>query len=140
MAANDLPPPPAPNDPPAPPPPPPYRYRASLTDDELLAQCEAEAFRSSGPGGQHVNTTDSAVRLTHQPTGLVVVSRTARSQFRNRQLCLERLRAQLAAREERPKTRRPTRPSRAAKQRRLDGKTSRSQVKRLRRKPGEDAG
>lgn len=50
-----------------------------------------EAFRAGGPGGQHQNTTDSAVRATHRPTGLSSVAREMRSQHRNRARALERL-------------------------------------------------
>jgi len=50
-----------------------------------------ETFRAGGPGGQHQNTTDSAVRLTHLPTGLSVVARDERSQHRNRAAALNRL-------------------------------------------------
>lgn len=57
-----------------------------------------EAMQSSGPGGQHVNTTASAVRATHLPTGVSVVARDERSQHRNRALALARLAATLAAR------------------------------------------
>ncbi len=50
-----------------------------------------EAFRAGGPGGQHQNVTESAVRATHGPTGLAVVARDQRSQHRNKALALERL-------------------------------------------------
>ncbi len=55
-------------------------------------------MRSSGPGGQHVNKTESAVRVTHTPTGLSATAREERSQQQNRKLALARLAAQLEAR------------------------------------------
>lgn len=61
-------------------------------DDDLLAECTVSAYRASGKGGQHINVTDSAVRLTHLPTGLVVTSQKERSQYLNKQDCLQKLR------------------------------------------------
>lgn len=56
-----------------------------------------ESFRAGGPGGQHQNKTESAVRAIHEPTGLSVVAREERSQHRNKALALERLAALIAA-------------------------------------------
>jgi len=62
------------------------------------ADLRFETMRSSGPGGQHVNKTESAVRLTYLPAGIVVLAREERSQHRNRALALARLVAALDAR------------------------------------------
>ncbi|KAG6549584.1 hypothetical protein Mapa_008966 [Marchantia paleacea] len=68
-----------------------------LTDKELFAQCKMDTYRASGPGGQHRNKTDSAVRLKHIPTGLVTQASEDRSQHNNRAYALGRLRQLIAA-------------------------------------------
>jgi protein subunit release factor A len=71
-------------------------YDIPKEDEDLLAQCVVNTFRSTGHGGQSVNTTDSAVRLRHLPSGIVVVARRERSQFLNKRIALEQLREKLA--------------------------------------------
>jgi len=71
-------------------------------DEKLLAECIVETYRSSGPGGQHRNKTDSAVRLTHRPTGVVVTATERRSQHENRHRALARLRRAIALRVRQP--------------------------------------
>jgi len=134
--------------------------RISLDENELI-----ETFlRASGPGGQHVNTTESAVQLRFDARNspslpeevrarlerlagaratldgvIVITAREFRSQERNREAARERLIALIRAATERPKPRRPTRPTLASKQRRLEGKAKRGAVKSLRRtKPSPD--
>src|SRR6186997_2912367 len=62
-----------------------------LTLDQLLAQCEVDTYRASGPGGQKRNKTSSAVRLRHGPTGLIVIAEESRSQHDNKAKALTRL-------------------------------------------------
>nr|VDC61207.1 unnamed protein product [Brassica rapa] len=66
------------------------------SDEELMKQCKFETFRVSGPGGQHRNKRDSAVRLKHLPTGIVAQAVEDRSQHKNRASALNRLRTLLA--------------------------------------------
>jgi ribosome-associated protein len=122
-----------------------------------IGEIEFRASRSSGPGGQHANVTasrieavfdvDASEALTEQQRALLkrklgdrvtAVAQDARSQARNRELALERLREKLVAGLRRPKPRRPTKPSRAARQRRLDQKRHQSQRKAQRRPPSDD--
>jgi len=105
---------------------------------QLLKDCDVETFRGSGPGGQHRNKTESAVRMTHRPTGIVRVASDERSQLLNRRIALERIWRALEARRRRPKPRVPTRPTKGAQERRLAGKQLHSAVKRARGKPNPD--
>src|ERR1700720_4284491 len=68
---------------------------ADLTDAQLLAQCEVDTYRASGPGGQKRNKTSSAVRLRHPPSGLIVIAEESRSQHENRARALKRMRQAL---------------------------------------------
>lgn len=67
-----------------------------LAPSELLSGCEVDLYRASGPGGQKRNKTSSAVRLRHQPTGLIVTAVESRSQHENRARALVRLRRAIA--------------------------------------------
>jgi peptide chain release factor 2 len=107
-------------------------------DEDLLRECEVETFRSSGPGGQHVNKTESAVRVRHVPSGIVVSSQQERSQHRNKVICLQKLRHKVAQLNYRPKKRVPTRIPRSVKKRTLKEKAHRSKIKLLRSKPSPD--
>src|SRR5574338_1195445 len=62
-----------------------------LSEEQLLAQCEVDTYRASGPGGQKRNKTSSAVRLRHTPTGLIVIAEESRSQHENKAKALRRL-------------------------------------------------
>jgi protein subunit release factor B len=109
------------------------------SDEALLAECEVDTFRAGGPGGQHQNKTESAVRLRHLPTGLVATCRAERSQYQNKVTCLQRLREKAARLNEVPLERLPTRPSRAARERRLLAKARLAGKKRARRLPPDQA-
>jgi protein subunit release factor B len=110
--------------------PPPYSTDRALLEREV----EVDVFRASGPGGQHVNKTESALRLTHPPSGVVVRAQDSPSQFRNREIAFERLIERLKRLNHVPKKRVATKPSRAAKQRRIEAKKIRTVVKRTRGK------
>jgi protein subunit release factor B len=109
------------------------------SDEALLAQCDVQTFRAGGPGGQHQNVTESAVRLVHRPSGVTVTCRAQRSQYLNKMDALRRLRLKLRRlNEPPPPPRRATRPSRAAAERRLVEKSRRAAAKRLRRPPSRE--
>jgi hypothetical protein len=66
------------------------------SDDALIAQCEVDRYRASGPGGQHRNKTESAVRLRHKPSGVSAIGEDSRSQAENKLHAVRRLRAAIA--------------------------------------------
>jgi hypothetical protein len=68
------------------------------SDEVLLAQCDVDTYRASGPGGQKRNKTESAVRLRHQPSGIIVIAEESRSQPENKARALRRLRKAMALR------------------------------------------
>lgn len=71
----------------------------NLSDEALLEQCEISTSRGSGPGGTRADATESAVRITHEPTGISVTASEERSQRTNRRVALRRLRRQYALQE-----------------------------------------
>ena len=122
-----------------------------------VGEITLRASRSSGPGGQHANVTASRIeavfavadslslndvqkaRITRKLGPVVTaVSQDARSQTRNRDLALERLESKLSGALAVPRRRRPTKPSRAAKTKRLDSKRHQSRKKQDRRRPDSD--
>jgi ribosome-associated protein len=122
-----------------------------------LSEVELRTSRSSGPGGQHANVTASRVEasfdvaassslsdaartrlLERLGSRVNAVAQDERSQLRNRALAIERLRQRLADALDEPVPRRPTRPGRAARERRLQAKRSRSERKQARRPPEGD--
>jgi ribosome-associated protein len=122
-----------------------------------LSEVELRATRSSGPGGQHANVTASRIDATFDVAGsralseeqkrriaarcgpvVRAVAQDTRSQARNRELALERLRSRLAEALAVPRKRRATRPSRQSRQRRLETKRKRGEIKRGRRRPQSD--
>jgi len=91
-------------------------------------------FRGSGPGGQHRNTSETGVRITHLPTGMVVTATESRSRHQNLQKAMLRLEEKLAAKLRKKKRRIATRPGRGAIARRLDAKRKQGEKKRDRQR------
>lgn len=112
--------------------------RIPESDDELLAECRVETFRSGGPGGQHQNKTESGVRLIHEPTGVRVIAREERSQHRNKALALDRLRKALEERIRVEEPRVATQVPAKERRKRLETKRRKGRKKRLRKPPDPD--
>ena len=74
------------------------------SDDALIAQCEVDRYRASGPGGQHRNKTESAVRLRHRLTGVSAIGEDSRSQAENKMHAVRRLRSAIAIQVREPVT------------------------------------
>ena len=106
--------------------------------ERLARECEITAYKSSGPGGQKKNKTESSVRVRHLPSGITRIATESRSQTRNRALALERLWEELARRARRRKPRLASKPSRRAVEQRLAEKRRTGEKKRTRIAPGED--
>jgi ribosome-associated protein len=113
--------------------PPPYEV-----DRQVLERvCFLEPTRGSGPGGQRRNKVETGVRLVHPPSGVVIVATRRASRLANVEDAFERLSRRLQALNHVPKRRRATRPSRAAKESRLDSKKRQAEKKAGRRPPSD---
>lgn len=108
------------------------------SDKELLKECKIETFKSSGKGGQHVNKTESAVRLTHDKTGIRAICQDERSQLLNKKKCLTRLRKKLEKLNYSTPIRIPTKKPRFAKENVLKEKKKNAIKKTFRKKPDLD--
>jgi protein subunit release factor B len=108
------------------------------SDDDLLKECQVTAYRASGSGGQHVNVTDSAVRLIHSPTGIVVTSQKQRSQYLNKIDCLEKLRKIVEKLNYRKPRRIATHTPYSVNVKNRAKKAKSSKKKQLRQKPSRD--
>ena len=114
--------------------PPPYATDRDVLEREVVI----DVFRASGPGGQHVNRTESALRITHPPSGVVVIAQDSPSQHRNREIAFERLIERLVRLNHVPKKRVATKPTRGSKERRIGEKKQRAVTKRTRGRVGSD--
>ena len=110
-------------------------FRIPDSDEDLLKECNVDTFRAGGRGGQHLNKTESAVRLTHLPSGTVVTCQDERSQLQNKRKCLIQIRKKLEALNYRPPKRIPTKKPRSAKVKILETKKKQSQKKQFRQRP-----
>ena len=110
----------------------------STQREQLEKEVELQTYRAGGPGGQHRNKADTAVRIHHLPIGVTVTATERRSQTMNKELAFERLIERLEKLNFRPKKRRATKPTRASKRRRVDSKKRRGALKKGRGKVGRD--
>lgn len=109
-----------------------------ITDPEVLKkQVVVETYRSSGPGGQRKNKTETAVRIKHLPSGITVIATEYRSQSQNRELAFERLRERLKKLNRPRKRRVPTSVPSGVIRRIREEKKRLSAKKRFRQKPLE---
>jgi peptide chain release factor len=104
----------------------------NVARDVLEREVVVEAYRSGGPGGQHRNVTESAVRLRHLPSGVQVTAADSRSQTRNKETAFARLIDRLRELNRVRKPRVPTRVTRSAVERRIQQKKLHQRVKRRR--------
>lgn len=102
------------------------------SDEKLLELCDVDTFRSSGSGGQHVNKTDSAVRITYKPLNIVVTCQQERSQLLNKMICLKKLREKVDRLNYRAPKRIATKVPRRIKEEALQHKHERSEKKKMR--------
>lgn len=107
-------------------------------DEDLLAECDVDTFRAHGKGGQNVNRRETAVRLTHRTTGVMVTCQDERYQYRNKMLAVAELRVRLEKLNRRRIPRIPTKKTRGSKERTLAAKKIHSQTKEQRRKPSDE--
>lgn len=112
----------------------PSDMKIPIDDEKLLSQCKVETMRSGGRGGQHVNTTDSAVRLTHIATGITVKVQKSRSQHENKKSALDILRKKLQKLNQVKKTRKKTKVPKHVKDKNLESKKRHSLLKKSRSK------
>ena len=100
--------------------------------DSLERDCDLEFFIASGPGGQHRNKVETGVRLTHRPSGISVTATERRSQHANREMAFERMAARLEEMQHISPPRKPTRPTAAGRERRLEEKRRAAMLKKQR--------